>query len=98
MSGFELKDRVLEKPLIISRYAGKAFVTYANDMADIKVENINFLNTSFFLNLSVDKDNLTSLDLSSGFIDLKEVKNLHLSGKSRKRFQEDLGRNPGRES
>ena len=75
MSGFELKDRVLEKPLIISRYAGKAFVTYANDMADIKVENINFLNTSFFLNLSVDKDNLTSLDLSSGFIDLKEVKN-----------------------
>ena len=75
MSGFELRDRVLEKPLIISRYAGKAFVTYANDMADIKVENINFLNTSFFLNLSVDKDNLTSLDLSSGFIDLKEVKN-----------------------
>ena len=37
--------------------------------------SINFLNTSFFLNLSVDKDNLTSLDLSSGFIDLKEVKN-----------------------
>jgi hypothetical protein len=75
MSGFELKERVLEKPLIISRYAGKATVTYANDLADIKVENINFLNTSFFLNLSVDKDNLASLDLSSGFIDLKEVKN-----------------------
>jgi hypothetical protein len=75
MSGFELKDRVLEKPLIISRYAGKAIVAYANDLADIKVENINFLNTSFFLNLKVDKDNLISLDLSSGFIDLKEVKN-----------------------
>ena len=75
MSGFELKDRVLEKPLIISRYAGKASVTYANDMADIKIKNINFLNTTFFLNLKVDKDDLTSLDLSSGFIDLREVKN-----------------------
>jgi hypothetical protein len=75
MSGFELQDRVLEKPLIISRYAGKAIVTYANDMADIKVENINFLNTTFFLTLKVDKDDLTSLDLSSGYIDLKEVKN-----------------------
>jgi hypothetical protein len=75
MSGFELKDRVLEKPLIISRYAGKAIVTYANDMADVRIENINFLNTSFILNLKVDKDGLTSLDLSSGFIDLKEVKN-----------------------
>jgi hypothetical protein len=75
MSGFELRDRVLEKPLSISRYNGKATVTYANDMADIKVENIKYLNTSFFLNLKVDKNNLASLDLSSGFIDLKEVKN-----------------------
>ena len=75
MSGFELRDRVLEKPLVISRYAGKTSVTYANDMADIKLENINFLNTTFFLTLKVDKDDLISLDLSSGFIDLKEVKN-----------------------
>ncbi|MBP1734262.1 MAG: hypothetical protein H6Q53_549, partial [Deltaproteobacteria bacterium] len=75
MSGFELRDRVLEKPLSISRYTGKASVTYADDLADIKVENISFLNTTFFLTLKVDKDDLTSLDLSSGYIDLKEVKN-----------------------
>jgi hypothetical protein len=74
MSGFELRDRVLEKPLSISRYTGKASVIYADDMADIKVENINFLKTTFFLALKVDKDNLTSLELSSGYIDVKEVK------------------------
>jgi AsmA-like C-terminal region len=74
MSGFELRDPILERPLTISRYSGKAGVTYANDMADIKVENINFLNTSFFLGLKVGKNDLASFDLSSGFINLKEAK------------------------
>jgi len=74
MTGFEVQDRILAKPLTINRCSGKAKVTYANDMADIKIENINFLNTTFLLNLAVDKNHLISLDLSSGFIDAKEVK------------------------
>ena len=75
MSGFEVNDRTLEKPLKVSRYTGKARVIYSNDMADINIENIHFLNTIFLLNLQTDKKNLISLDLSSGFIDVKEVKN-----------------------
>jgi len=75
MSGFEVQDRTLKRPLIIRRYTGNAKVTYANDVADIKIENINFLNTTFLLNLTVEKNHLASLDLSSGFIDVKEVKN-----------------------
>jgi hypothetical protein len=75
MSGFEVNDRTLEKPLKGSRYTGKAKVIYSNDMADINIENISFLNTTFLLNLQTDKKNLISLDLSSGFIDVKEVKN-----------------------
>ncbi len=55
MSGFEVNDRVLEKPLAISRYAGKTKATYSNDRVDITIENINFLNTIFFLNLKTDK-------------------------------------------
>jgi len=75
MSGFEVQDHTLKKPLIIRRYAGNAKVTYANDVADIKIENINLFNTTFLLNLAVDKHHLVSLDLSSGYIDVKEVKN-----------------------
>jgi len=74
MTGFEVQDRILAKPLTINRCSGKAKVTYASDMADIKIENINFLNTTFLLNFAVDKNHLVSLDLSSGFIDVKEVK------------------------
>jgi hypothetical protein len=75
MSGFELRDRTLEKPLSMSRYTGNAKVTYADDIADIKIENINFLNTAFSLDLKTGKNNLFTLDLSSGFINVKEVKN-----------------------
>jgi len=75
MSGFEVNDRVLEKPLAISRYAGKTKATYSNDRVDITIENINFLNTIFFLNLKTDKKNLITLDLSSGFVNVREVKN-----------------------
>lgn len=75
MVGFEVKDRVLGKPLIIRRYAGKTRVTYSNDRADIAIENINFLNTTFFLSLMTDKKDLITLDLSSGFINVQEVKN-----------------------
>jgi len=75
MAGFEVSDRVLEKPLVISHYAGKTKATYSNDRADITIENINFLNTIFFLNLKTDKKNLITVDLSSGFVNVKEVKN-----------------------
>jgi hypothetical protein len=75
MSGFEVQDLTLKKPLIISHYMGNTKVTYANDVADIKIENINLFNTTFLLNLAVDTNHLVSLDLSSGYIDVKEVKN-----------------------
>jgi hypothetical protein len=75
MSDFELQDRTLKKTLTISRYTGNAKVTYASDMAVVKIENINLFNTTFLLNLAVDTHQLVSLDLSSGFIDVKEVKN-----------------------
>ena len=75
MSDFEVQDRTLKKPLIIHHYTGNAKVTYANDVADIKIENINLFNTTFLLNLAFDTHHLVSLDLSSGYIDVKEVKN-----------------------
>jgi len=74
VSGFELQDRVLEKPVRLDRYSGTTQIAYANDTTDIRIDDIAFLNSSFSLSLIVDKKSLVSLDLTSGFIDVKEVK------------------------
>lgn len=74
ITGFEVRDRALKKPLAIERYAGQATVDYANAAAEVGIKNIGFLKTTFSLNLKADKDNLISLDLSSGFIDVNNIK------------------------
>ncbi|OPY75977.1 MAG: putative assembly protein [Syntrophorhabdus sp. PtaU1.Bin153] len=74
VSGFVLTNPLLRKPLTISRYAGPVVVTYESDRIDIAADDIVFRNTPFILNLRVEKGNLAVLDLTSGFVDIKDVK------------------------
>jgi len=74
MSGFEVKDRVLEKPLIVKYYSGKVKIAYADNITNITIGDINFLNTTFLLHIKTGKNSLFALDLSSGFIDINRVK------------------------
>ncbi|OPY70796.1 MAG: putative assembly protein [Syntrophorhabdus sp. PtaU1.Bin002] len=74
VSAFELTHPILRKPLTISRYTGSAAITYGDDVIDIKMDDIAFQNTPFALNLRVAKNVLSTFDLVSGFVNIRDAK------------------------
>lgn len=74
VSAFVLTDPILRKPLTISRYAGSAVVACGDGIIDIKVDDIVFRNAPFILSLRVEKGSVSTLDLTSGFVNIKDIK------------------------
>jgi hypothetical protein len=74
VSNYELKERVLKKPLFIEKIKGNLSLLQIGDIIDIKIRDILFKNTPLVVDLKIEGSNLIALELSSDFFNIQEVK------------------------
>ena len=71
---FSLKAGFLSKPLIMKNTRGNLSLNYYNNSADIKITGIRFKKTPFDMDMKLVDRELEGISLSSGIIDIGEIK------------------------
>ena len=71
---YMLKDAIFRKPFTVRKSKGKVSFLSTGALMNINIGNADYKDTSLALNLTFKKNSLARLELGSGFIDIREVK------------------------
>lgn len=75
INDFLLRAYFFSKPLALKQVGGKLSLNYANQNTDIQISNVLFKGSPFDVSLRFEKSELVAVNLSSGFIDINDIKN-----------------------
>jgi hypothetical protein len=73
---YTLKDPIFRNPFSVTETKGKFFFLYARDSMDIKIRDASFKYTPLDVDLRFRKNKLAGLEITSGLLDIQEVKDL----------------------
>lgn len=71
--GFELKETWLKKPVAVDRITADVFLSMTDNDVEIKIKDAYYKNTPFCLAIYFDNYRYSSLELASGFLDVRDV-------------------------
>ncbi len=72
--GYEEKSIPFRNTFSVERVTGETSINYTENAIDIKMGKMLFKGTPVGLNLKFEKNELAHLELNSGFLDLKDIK------------------------
>jgi hypothetical protein len=78
LAGYELKDKILRKPLLVEKSSGHLAVSYKEPAADVGITGASFQGVPFKLDLKVVGDDVVLFGLTSEFFDFDQVRS-HLN-------------------
>ncbi len=70
---FELNDTFLRRPLLLEKVPADVSLSMAGNVVDIKIERAFYKETPFLLNIRLDNYQFSSFELSSDFLDVRDV-------------------------
>jgi hypothetical protein len=70
---FELNDTFLRRPLRLDKVPAEVVLSMAENVVDIKIDKALYKETPFLLNIRFNNFQFTSFELSSDFLDVRDV-------------------------
>ncbi len=76
LSDYRLRDPIFRNQFFVAQARGRFSCSYSKDTIDIKIRESAYKGTSLALDLTFRNDKLATLEISSGLLDVQDVKDL----------------------